>query len=124
MDMLSGLEAKLAFPGCWVIASLFPRKSNVMKRIVSFPNPAIAIELMSLVVAATSALAASVLWSAVTTDNWYLDHINAFIAGLMALLAGHRLYLGVGPRLARGAWIATLVLFVALAVIAPFEGAM
>jgi hypothetical protein len=95
-----------------------------MKRTVSFPNPAITIELMSLVVIATSALAGSVLWTAVTTDNWYLDHINAFISGLMALLAAHRLYLGVQPRLARTAWIAVLVLFLALAAVAPFEGAM
>jgi hypothetical protein len=94
-----------------------------MKRSAFFPNPTITIELMSVVVVATSTLATSVLWSAVTTDNWYLDHINAFIAALMALLAAHRLYLGVEPRLARGAWIAVLALFLALAVIAPFEGA-
>jgi len=95
-----------------------------MKRSDFFPNPAITVELMALVVVATTALAGSVLWSRITTDNWYLDHINAFIAALMALLAGHRLYLGVQPRLARNAWIAVLVLFLGLAVIAPFEGAM
>jgi hypothetical protein len=95
-----------------------------MKRTAFFPNPTIAIELMGVVVLATSALATSVLWTAVTTDNWYLDHINAFIAALMALLAAHRLYLGVQPRLGRSAWIAILVLFLTLAIIAPFEGAM
>jgi len=95
-----------------------------MKRTVTFPNPTVTIEIMTLVVIATSALAGSVLWSTVTTDNWYLDHINAFIAALMAMLAAHRLYLGVGPRLARGAWVAILMLFLTLAVIAPFEGTM
>ncbi len=96
-----------------------------MKRSSSFfPNPSVTIELMSLVVLATSALSASVLWSKAVTDNWYLDHINAFIAALMALLSAHRLYLGVGPRLARQAWIAVLLLFLALAVISPYEAAM
>jgi SAM-dependent methyltransferase len=95
-----------------------------MKRTDFFPNPSVTIELMTVVVVATSALTASVLWTAATNDNWYLDHINAFIAALMALLAAHRLYLGVTPRLARSAWIAVFVLFVGVAILSPFEGAM
>ncbi|WP_395016123.1 class I SAM-dependent methyltransferase [Dongia sp.] len=95
-----------------------------MKRAAFFPNPSITVELMTVVVVATSVLSASVLWSKAATDNWYLDHINAFIATLMAILAAHRLYLGVAPRLARFAWIAVLVLFLALAVISPYEAAM
>ena len=95
-----------------------------MKRTDYFPNPSTTIELMAVVVVATSALTAAALWSAATSDNGYLDHINAFIAALMALLAAHRLYLGVGPRIARSAWIAILVLFLAVAIISPFEGAM
>lgn len=95
-----------------------------MKRTDFFPNPSVTIELMSVVVIATSALTASVLWTAATNDNWYLDHINAFIAALMALLAAHRLYLGVTPKLARSAWIAVLVLFLAVAILSPFEGTM
>lgn len=95
-----------------------------MKRTEFFPNPSIAVEVMAVVVAATSALTAAVLWSAGRGDNWYLDHINAFIAVLMALLAAHRLYLGVGPRLARIAWIAVLLLFLGVAVISPYEAAM
>ena len=95
-----------------------------MKRTDFFPNPSITIELMTVVVVATSALTASVLWTTATSDNWYLDHINAFIAALMALLAAHRLYLGVTPRLARAAWIAVFVLFLAVAILSPFEGAM
>ena len=95
-----------------------------MKRTDFFPNPTITVELMGLVVLTTSALTGSVLWSAVTSDNWYLDHINAFVAALMALLAGHRLYLGVPGRLARLAWISVFVLFVGVAVISPFETTM
>ncbi len=95
-----------------------------MKRTIFFPNPSITIKLMTVVVVATSALTASVLWSAATSDSPYLDHINAFIAGLMALLAAHRLYLGVTPRLARAAWIAVFVLFLAVAILSPFEGTM
>ncbi len=95
-----------------------------MKRTGFFPNPSITIELMTIVVVATSALTASVLWSVATSDNWYLDHINAFIAALMALLAGHRLYLGVTPRLARSAWIAVFVLFLGVAVLSPFDSTM
>jgi hypothetical protein len=92
-----------------------------MKRSLSAPNPTIAIELMSLVVVVTTVLTASVL---IGTDGWYLDHINAFVAALMALLAAHRLYLGVAARPARAAWIAILVLFLGLAILAPFEGAV
>jgi SAM-dependent methyltransferase len=95
-----------------------------MKRTAFFPNPSVTIELMTVVVVATSALTASVLWTTATSDNWYLDHINAVIAGLMALLAAHRLYLGVTPRLARSAWISVLVLFLGVAILSPFEGAM
>jgi SAM-dependent methyltransferase len=95
-----------------------------MKRTGFFPNPSITIELMGVVVVATSALTASVLWSTATGDNLYLDHINAFVAALMALLAAHRLYLGVTPRPARSAWIAVFVLFLAVAIVSPFEGAM
>ncbi|GAB2176199.1 SAM-dependent methyltransferase [Dongia sp. agr-C8] len=95
-----------------------------MKRANYFPNPSVTIELMTLVVIATSAVSASALWSTAASDNWYLDHVNAFIAALMAILSAHRLYLGVGPRLARAAWIAVLVLFLALAVISPYEAAM
>jgi hypothetical protein len=95
-----------------------------MKRTGFFPNPSITIELMAVVVVGTSLLTASALWSTATSDNWYLDHINAVIAALMALLSAHRLYLGVQPRLSRLAWIAVFLLFLALAVISPFEGAM
>jgi hypothetical protein len=95
-----------------------------VKRTLPLPNPSIVIEVMLAVVLGTSVLTATVLWSAATTDNWYLDHINAFIAGLMALLAGHRLYLGVESRRARTAWIAILLLFLAVAVVSPFEGTM
>ncbi|MDQ7247040.1 SAM-dependent methyltransferase [Dongia sedimenti] len=95
-----------------------------MKRTDFFPNPSITIELMTVVVVVTSAITTMVLWSAATSDNWYLDHINAFIAALMALLSGHRLYLGVKPRLARLAWIAVFVLFLSIAILSPFDGAM
>jgi hypothetical protein len=95
-----------------------------MKRTDFAPNPSITIELMAVVVVATTALTASALWSKVTTDNWYLDHINAFISALMALLSAHRLLLGVEARLAHSAWIAVLVLFLGLAIISPFEGAL
>ena len=96
----------------------------IMKRTAFFPNPSITLELMAVVVIATSALSASVLISTATTDNWYLDHINAFIAALMAGLSAHRLYLGVAARLARSAWIAMFVLFLAVAVLSPFEGTL
>jgi hypothetical protein len=92
-------------------------------RKAQLPNPAIVVDLMLALVLGTSGLAALGLWGAVSA-NWYFDHVNALIAALMALLAGHRLYLGVRPRVARAAWIAVLLLFMALAVIAPFDSAM
>jgi hypothetical protein len=95
-----------------------------MKRTDFFPNPTITLELMTVVVVATSALSAAALWSSVTPGIQYLDHINGFIAALMALLSGHRLFLGVQPRLARCAWVAILMLFLGLAIISPFEGAL
>lgn len=95
-----------------------------MKRTSFFPNPSVTVELMILVVLATSAVCAATLWSKAATDNWYLDHINGFIAALMALLSAHRLYLGVAPRLARSAWTAVLVLFIGLAAISPYEAGM
>jgi hypothetical protein len=78
---------------------------------------------MLAVVGATCALAAWVLLGR-GGANWYFDHVNAFIAALMAALAGHRLYLGVAPRPARLGWIAVLVLFLALAAVTPFDTAM
>src|SRR6185369_16570629 len=96
----------------------------IVRRTLPLPNPSIVIEVMLAVVLGTSVLTATILWSAATTDSWYLDHINAFIAALMALLAGHRLYLGVDSRRGRVAWIAILVLFLAVAAVSPFEGAM
>jgi hypothetical protein len=94
-----------------------------MKRTDFFPNPSVTIGLMTVVVVTTSALTASVLWSVATSDSPYLDHINAFIAALMALLAAHRLYLGVTPRLARSAWIAVFVLFLGVAILSFFDSA-
>ena len=94
------------------------------KTVPPLPNPAIVIDLMSAVVIGTTALAALVLLSTVTAGNWYFDHINAFIAALMALLAAHRLFLGVQPGFARTAWIAILLLFVGLMLVSPFDATM
>src|ERR1043165_7343309 len=88
----------------------------------ALPNPADAIEALTVFVVSTSVLAIVVLFNSYVKDDWYLNHLNSIVSALLAIVIAHRLYLGVAQRGARIAWACALLTVAILTVSQWFEG--
>jgi len=87
-----------------------------------FPNPTVALEVMIVFVVTTTIFAGAIVLSSMTSDDWYLNHLNGAISAVLAALIAHRLYLGVDNLGARVGWAFAFVIVCILALTQWFDG--